>query len=154
VHRSRCLNTNHNFRTKPGYTSPRKSIWLTVGVISLTNFRPRASTKTCSELCCTRHQFITGNRDGYFVSFVLVVAHKYMVHVVGAGITTPILSPLPETTTWHSVLDLVKLEKRVPGNHDSLSLSLVADKRAYNFRCNWCKTIFLLWSPKHDAREK
>jgi hypothetical protein len=42
-----------------------------------------------------------------------------IVHVVGAGITTPILSPLPETTTCHSVLDLVKLEKRVPANHDS-----------------------------------
>jgi hypothetical protein len=65
---------------------------MTVGVISLTNFRPRASTKIGSELCRTRHQFITGNRDGYFVSFVLVVAHTYMVHVVGAGITTPILS--------------------------------------------------------------
>jgi hypothetical protein len=92
---------------------------MTVGVISLTNFRPRASTKIGSELCRTRHQFITGNRDGYFVSFVLVVAHTYMVHVVGAGITTPILSPLPETTTCHSVLDLVKLEKSDPGNHDS-----------------------------------
>jgi hypothetical protein len=92
---------------------------MTVGVISLTNFRTRASTKTCSELCRTRHQFITGNRDGYFVSFVLVVAHTYMIHVVGAGITTPILNPPPETTTWHRVLDLVKLEKRVPGNHDS-----------------------------------
>jgi hypothetical protein len=55
----------------------------------------------------------------YFVSFVLVVARTYMVHAVGAGITTPILSLLPETTTCHSVLDLVKLEKRVPGNHDS-----------------------------------
>jgi hypothetical protein len=63
---------------------------MTVGVISLTNFRPRASTETCTELCRTRHQFITGNRDGYFVSFVLVVAHTYIVHVVGAGITTPI----------------------------------------------------------------
>jgi hypothetical protein len=92
---------------------------MTVGVISLTNFRTRASTKTCSELCRTRHQFITGNRDGYFVSFVLVVAHTYIVHVVGAGSTTLILSPRPETTTWHRVLDLVKLEKRVPGNHDS-----------------------------------
>jgi hypothetical protein len=29
------------------------------------------------------------------------------------------LSPLPETRTCHSVLDLVKLEKRVPANHDS-----------------------------------
>jgi hypothetical protein len=48
-----------------------------------------------------------------------VVAHTYIVHVVGAGITTPILSPRPEATTWHRVLDLVKLEKRVPGNHDS-----------------------------------
>jgi hypothetical protein len=72
---------------------------MTVGVISLTNFRPRASTKTCTELCRTRHQFITGNRDGYFVSFVLVLAHTYIVHVVGAGITTPILSPRPEATT-------------------------------------------------------
>jgi hypothetical protein len=62
-------------------------------------FRPRASTKTCTELCRTRHQFITGNRDGYFVAFVLVVAHTYIVHVVGAGITTPILSPRSETTT-------------------------------------------------------
>jgi hypothetical protein len=25
-----------------------------------------------------------------------------------------------------------------------LSSSLMADKRAYNFRCNWCKTIILL----------
>jgi hypothetical protein len=82
-------------------------------------FRPRASTKTCTELCRTRHQFITGNRDGYFVSFVLVVTHTYIVRVVGAGITTPILSPRPEATTWHRVLDLVKLEKRIPGNHDS-----------------------------------
>jgi hypothetical protein len=92
---------------------------MTVGVISFTIFRTRASTKTCSELGRTRHQFITGNRDGYLVSFVLVVAHTYIVHVVGAGITTPILSPRPATTTWHRVLDLVKLEKRVPGNHDS-----------------------------------
>jgi hypothetical protein len=111
---------------------------MTVGVISLTNFRPRASTKTCSELCRTRHQFITGNRDGYFVSFVPVVAHTYIVHVVGARITTPILSPLPETTTWQSVLELVGEEGP---QEPRLSSSLVADKRAYNFRC---KTIFLL----------
>jgi hypothetical protein len=117
---------------------------MTVGVISLTNFRPRASTKTCTELCRTRHQFITGNRDGYFVAFVLVVAHTY----------------LHSTCRWSGNYDAHS--KSTVGNYDltpclrpskvgeegprepRLSSSLMADKRAYNFRCNWCKTIILL----------
>jgi hypothetical protein len=105
-------------------------------------FRPRASTKTCTELCRTRHQFITGNRDGYFVAFVLVVAHTYIVHVVGAGITTPILSTVGNYDLT-PCLRPSKVGEEGP-REPRLSSSLMADKRAYNFRCNWCKTIILL----------
>jgi hypothetical protein len=50
-----------------------------------------------------------------------------MVHAVGAGIATPILSPLPETTTCHSVLDLVKLEKPI------ISGAICAKKKMFCF---------------------